>query len=171
MRFTPIETERTTLREFEGKDLSDIFKVLSNPDVMKFSTKEPQTLEQCKAFLSWCERQYEETPPGLLAIELKENHKVIGYCGFNFETIDDIQERELTYRIHPDYWNIGLGTETAKALLDFGINTLNFKRVISVIEEENISSIRVAEKNGFRIEKEVLYRDKIPAGIYRFNPR
>ncbi len=169
MKFAPIQTERTVLREFEEKDLSDIFEVLSNPKVMKFSTKGTQTLDECKVFLSRCMKKYKETPFGLLAIELKETQQVVGYCGFNFETIDDIQEQELTYRIHPDHWNTGLGTETAKAVLDFGIENLNFKRVVSVIEKANISSIRVAEKNGFRVEKEVIYQDKIPAIIYMFD--
>jgi len=84
---------------------------------------------------------------------------MIGYCGFYHQQIDQMNEIEIGYRLHPDYWNRGLITEAAQAVRDHGFRDLKLPRVISLIHPDNIPSRRVAEKNGMRLEKETVYRD------------
>ena len=43
---------------------------------------------------------------------------------------------------------------------------MGLTRLISIIEKENIASIRVAKKNGFKLEKEMLYDKRIQVQIY-----
>jgi len=60
----------------------------------------------------------------------------------------------VAYMISKRYWGQGLGTEAAQAILDYGFNNLRLDRLICLIDQENQSSIRVAEKIGMSFEKE-----------------
>jgi RimJ/RimL family protein N-acetyltransferase len=161
-----IETERTILRWFEKDDVDGILTVLGNPEVMRFSSVGLHTREQCEEFIDFCLSRYKEKGYGLFAVVEKESSRVIGYCGFYNLSIDGKDEVEIGYRLHPSVWNKGMGTEVASAVRDFGFNEMGFDRMISAIEAENIASIRVAEKNGMRHEKDSLFKEQIQVRIY-----
>lgn len=161
-----LETERLILREFRESDLEEMHEVLGNPEVMRFSLTGPYSMEKTADFLRGCLDGYKKRDVGLFALVLKEERKVIGYCGFYFLSIDGNDEIEIGYRLNPAYWNRGLATEAAIAVRDLGFERLGYRRVISCIEAANLASIRVAEKAGMTYEKEALFRDKIPVRIY-----
>lgn len=161
-----IDTPRLTLRWFTLADLDDITLVLGHPEVMRFSLSGPHSRAQCEKFINFCLQQYEKRGFGLFAVVLKESQKVIGYCGYYFPKIDGVEEIEIGYRLHPDYWGRGLATEAALAVKAHAFNELKLTRVISIIEAANVASIRVAEKIGMHHEKDSLFQDKIPARIY-----
>lgn len=166
MKSDEIKTNRTVLRRFQMGDLDDMAKVLGSPDVMRFSLKGPYSKKESEEFINWCLEQYDNKGFGLYAIVYNEIKRVIGYCGYSFQIIDGIEEVEIGYRLHPEYWNLGLATEVSKSIQDYGFDKLGFDRMISIIESENIASIKVAIKNGMKKEKEVLFKDKIPVQIY-----
>jgi [ribosomal protein S5]-alanine N-acetyltransferase len=161
-----INTRCTVLRRFQLEDLDDIAKVLGHPDVMQFSLDGPFTREQSKSFVEKCLDNYKNKGFGLFAVVDKIDRIVIGYCGFYFQLIEGVEMVEIGYRLHPNYWNRGIATEVSKAVQEYGSNQLGLEKMISIIEAENKASIRVAEKNGFKFEKEVLFKDKIPVRIY-----
>ena len=68
--------------------------------------------------------------------------------------IDGQNEVEVAYLIKKEYWGQGLGTEAAQAILDYGFEKLNLSRLICLIDEENLASIRVSENIGMTFEKE-----------------
>lgn len=161
-----IETERTVLRFFRSEDVDAVLSFMGNLEVMRFSLSDPYDRSQCEKFIEWCRSRYEKRGYGLFAVTLKTSKNVIGYCGFYDQNMEGRDEVELSYRLHPDYWNNGLGTEVAYAVQDYGFLVLGFDRLISIIAAENTPSIRVAEKNGMRHEKDCVYKDKVPAQIY-----
>ena len=89
---------------------------------------------------------------------MREEEKLIGYCGFLRQIVDEIEEIEIGYRLHPDYWNRGLATEAARAVHDYAFSVLKLERVISLIHPDNHASRRVTEKNGMTLEKETTFR-------------
>lgn len=166
MKSEEIKTKRTVLRRFQMGDLDDMAKVLGHPDVMQFSLKGPYSKKESEEFINRCLEQYANKGVGLYAVVYNENQRVIGYCGYSFQMIDEVEEIEIGYRLHPEYWNIGLATEVSKSIQDNGLDKLGFDRMISIIESKNTASIKVAIKNGMKKEKEVLFKDKIPVQIY-----
>jgi len=50
------------------------------------------------------------------------------------------------------FWGKGYATEAAKRCLDFAFEDMHRDRVISLIDPENTSSIRVAERIGETLE-------------------
>ena len=89
---------------------------------------------------------------------LRKNGQLVEWCGFYHKHIDGVDEIEIGYRLHPDYWNQGIATEAATAVRDHAFRDLKLPRVISLIHPENVPSRRVAEKIGMTFEKQTIYR-------------
>lgn len=53
---------------------------------------------------------------------------------------------DIGFRFFKKEQGKGYATESAKALLDYGFNTLKLKEIIRRASKDNISSIRVLEK-------------------------
>jgi ribosomal-protein-alanine N-acetyltransferase len=152
-----LETSRLTLRPFRIEDLDVLTSLMANPDFMRFSLS-VYSRQQAKLFLekllSWQERGL----PSQFAMVPKENATLIGYCGFFHQHVDGIDEIEIGYRLHPDFWNRGLATEAALAVREYGFRDLRLLRVISLIHFDNLRSRRVVEKIGMTLEKQTLFR-------------
>jgi RimJ/RimL family protein N-acetyltransferase len=69
------------------------------------------------------------------------------------------QEIELGYRFVKEVWGQGYATESALACKDYGFNELKFTRLISLIDPENMASIKVAEKVGLTLEEKTTFHD------------
>jgi ribosomal-protein-alanine N-acetyltransferase len=153
-----IETDRLTLRRFELSDLDDFAPIMADAEVMRFSRSGPWTREQTKQFLEQCQVDYSEARWGYgrLAVVQKSDSRLIGLAGLaRFDEIDGYPEVEIGYRLHPGFWGRGLATEAAAASRDYGFRDLGMTRLISLIQPENVASVRVAEKIGMTCEKEI----------------
>jgi ribosomal-protein-alanine N-acetyltransferase len=152
-----LETSRLTLRPFREKDVDLLSALMANQDFMRFSlgvyTRE-QTVGFLEKVLAWeCDGL-----PSQFAVETKTNGALLGYCGFFHQVVDEENEIEIGYRLHPDYWNKGIATEAATAVRDHAFRDLKLPRVISLIHTENVASRRVVEKLGMTLEKETTFR-------------
>jgi ribosomal-protein-alanine N-acetyltransferase len=152
-----IETDRLMLRRFDPSDLDEFAPIMADADVMRFSKSGPWTRGRTEEFLKGCQADYSKARWGYgrLAVVLKSDNRLIGFAGLaRFDEIDGSPEVEIGYRLHPEYWGRGLGTEAAAASRDHGFRDLGMTRLISLIQPENVASIRVAEKIGMTCEKE-----------------
>ena len=154
-----IETPRLILRHFVGADLDALAELMADADFMRFSSG-VFTREQTATFLF--DRVIAPARAGLpsqFALVLREENRLIGYCGFFRQVVDQLNEIEIGYRLHRDYWNRGLATEGAQAVRNYAFDVLKLERVISLIHPENHASRRVAEKSGMKLEKTTVFRD------------
>jgi ribosomal-protein-serine acetyltransferase len=80
-----------------------------------------------------------------------ENRGPIGSIGLpNFDGL--VRQAEIGYWIASDRAGQGFMTEAASAVIDFGFEKLGLHRIELRAATENLASIRVAEKLGFRRE-------------------
>jgi ribosomal-protein-alanine N-acetyltransferase len=152
-----LQTRRLTLRQFTAQDLDALAALMSDAQFMRFSLG-PFSREQTAAFLERMLAGYHDNVPSQFAVIGRAENKLIGYCGFFRQTVDDAEEIEIGYRLDPKYWGQGLATEAARAVRDHGFNDLGLEHIISLIHPENVASRRVAEKNGMALEKETVFR-------------
>jgi ribosomal-protein-alanine N-acetyltransferase len=144
---TRLETERLNLRLFTLDDLQIMFKLGSDPDVVKFADTPCKDLEEAKKRLEQGPlSDYQKYGYGRFAVELKETGKVIGFSGIKY--LPEIDLPEVGYRYLKEYWGQGIGTEAARACVEFARQDLKLEKLIALIAPENIASIRVAEKLG-----------------------
>ena len=144
---TELETRRLKLRLFTHDDLPAMHLLNTDPDVIRYADEPVKDMAETRQRLeSKTLADYQKYGYGRFAVELKENRKVIGFCGIKF--IPELDLPELGYRFMKEYWGKGIGTEAAKVCVDFAREDLNMSKLIALIIPENIGSIRVAEKVG-----------------------
>jgi [ribosomal protein S5]-alanine N-acetyltransferase len=163
-----LETPRLLLRSFTGNDLNEMATLMANKDFMRFSLG-VFSREQTAGFLEKVQARDREGLPSQFGVIFQADQRLIGYCGFFPQVVDEIEELEIGYRIDPAYWRRGLATEAARAVRDHAFNDLKLPRVISLIHPDNIASRRVAEKNGMTPEKETVFRG-FPTIVFSLHP-
>lgn len=153
-----LKTPRLTLRPFREDDVDRMAELFANPDFMRFSlgvfSKREQTVAFIEKIIGWGRAGM----PSQYAVVPRGEKNVVGYCGFYHHPEHGIDDIEIGYRLHPEYWNRGLITEAARAVRDHSFRDLKLPRVISLVHPENVPSRRVAEKNGMSVEKEIIFR-------------
>lgn len=144
---TCLETDRLRLRLFTPDDLQVLFKLSTDPDVIRYADSPARDLEEARQRLeNGPLSDYKKYGYGRFAVELKETGKVIGFCGIKY--LPEIELPEVGYRYFKEYWGRGIGTEAALACVDFARADLKIGKLVALIMPENIGSIRVAEKLG-----------------------
>jgi RimJ/RimL family protein N-acetyltransferase len=156
-QFVMLETPRLILRRFTPDDLDTLAALMSDAQFMRFSLG-PYSHEQTKVILEKILTGYRDHLPSQFAVIFRADNKLIGYCGFFRQIVDDAEEIEIGYRLDSNYWGLGIATEAARAVRDHAFSDLHLDHVISLIHPDNIASRRVAEKNGMIAEKETVFR-------------
>ena len=153
-----LKTPRLTLRPFREDDVDRMAELFANPDFMRFSLGVFSKREQTVAFIDKVIGWDRAGMPSQYAVVPHGEKDLMGYCGFFHHPEHGIDDIEIGYRLHPDYWNRGLITEAARVVRDHGFRDLKLPRVISLVHPENVPSRRVAEKNGMSVKKEIIFR-------------
>lgn len=162
-----LETGRLILREFRITDEDAVHEYGSDPQVVKFMSWGPNTKEETRNFIDTCIKKQSEDPRRSfeLAIELKEENKLIGGCGIRASNPVH-SEGNIGYVLNKEYWGMGIATETSLALLRFGFGELKLHRIYAMVDPDNFRSSRVLEKIGMTQEGR-LRENLIIHGEYR----
>ena len=144
-----IETERLMIRPWLESDLADFYEYASVDGVGQMAGWKPhESMEESKTILGYFINDKRN-----LALELKENGKVIGSIGLEVMYPDPIEGesygRELGYVLSKDYWGRGLMPEAVKAVIDYCFDVLHYDYLTCSHFLRNDRSRRVIEKTGF----------------------
>lgn len=161
------ETTRLILRHFHSLDAEALQQVFGDAEVMRFGPG-VQTRQWIDAWLQHCLTHYQTWGFGPWAVVRKDSPETIGYCGlFYFTDVAGQPEVEVGYRLARAFWGQGYATEAVIAVRDYAFNVLGLPRLIAMIDPQNVTSIRVAEKAGLRYEKDVMFEGYThPDGVY-----
>jgi RimJ/RimL family protein N-acetyltransferase len=149
MKKTILETERLIMRPFQMGDEASILEFSSNPktqehtgDILRTTLDEAIGLIQ-NVWLS----DYEKYGYGRFAVIYKPDKKLIGFCGFKY--LPELNETDLGYRFLPEYWGMGIATESSIKMLEYGFSVLKLSNVIGTVFPQNKASSNVLKKLGF----------------------
>ena len=147
-----LETERLILREIVESDDEFILDLLNQPSFIKYiGNRNVQNLEQSREFIETRYRKsYADNGFGLYAVELKETGESIGMCGFVKR--DTLPDADIGFAFLPQFERKGYAFESADAVMKYGREVLNLKRVLAITTQNNESSIKLLEKLGFTFE-------------------
>jgi ribosomal-protein-alanine N-acetyltransferase len=153
-----VETERLILRHFHLLDVEAMRRIFGDAEVMRFGPG-VQTTAWIRDWLQGClENCYQKWGFGPWAVVEKRRRETVGYCGlFYFPDVAGQPEVEIGYRLARAVWGHGYATEAVLAVRDYAFNVLRLPRLIAMIDPQNVSSIRVAEKAGMCYEKDVMF--------------
>ncbi|WP_142784235.1 GNAT family N-acetyltransferase [Changchengzhania lutea] len=145
-----ILTERTKLRLIDLSDLDSIHQLHSLPETDEYNALGiPKNIDETKfIILPWTtENQLSEIKNYTFAIENNSDGKFIGLFGLKLGN-KKYKRAEVWYKIHLDYWKKGYATESLKAVINFGFETLKLHRIEAGCAVDNIGSFKVLEKSG-----------------------
>ena len=135
-------------------DLDALYALYRDPEMRRYYPEGTLTYEETREELEWFLHGHPSRPElGLWATILKETGAFIGRCGLLPWTIEGREEVEVAFMIDKSRWGQGLGTEAALALVDYGFERLGLSRLVCLIEDGNVASIKVATKIGMTFEK------------------
>lgn len=154
--YTFLRTDRMRFREFTPDDISFIFGLDSDADVMRFIRPPSTTQEDAVAtYLKIMDTRRRDIRFGNWVAQLHGSTEPIGW--FCLKHLDQTPTIEVGYRLHKKYWGQGLATEGTKALLDYGFNSCHLETIAGVTHPENFASQRVLEKCGLQFERMAHY--------------
>lgn len=143
-------TQRIRLRPIEVSDLDSIHQLHSLPETDEFNTLGiPNTIEETRSIIEpWiADNKLSEIKNYTFAIEDKSNGEFMGLFGFKIGN-EKYNRGEVWFKIHSDHWNKGFASESLKAVIDFGFDTLKLHRIEAGCAVANMGSIKVLEKAG-----------------------
>ncbi|ULQ55581.1 GNAT family N-acetyltransferase [Flavihumibacter rivuli] len=159
-----ISTNRCILRELGPDDAAALFELNNDPEVLLFTGDEPFASEAAaRRFIEEYD-QYQKFGYGRWAVIETNSGNFLGWCGLKYHPEE--KETDIGFRFFKKYWNQGFATETARACLDYGFNTLGLEEIIGRVLVANKPSIKVLEKLGLHYWKSALFHDK-PGYYYR----
>lgn len=153
-----LETERLMLRHLRPDDLDTMHAYLGDPQTMLYYPA-PFSREFIKQGIEKNIERYAELGYGLFGVELKESGELIGDCGMVWQDLPDGPELEVGYHFSRMHWGHGYATEAAKACIEYAFRNAGVDHVISLIRPENVPSRRVAERNGLKIVRQVVWKE------------
>ncbi len=145
-------TERLTLHLISEKDYENIHYLHSFPEVDQYNTTGipnslKDTIELMAPFVVANQKKERYT----FAVHTKAENKFIGMVGL-FIGKEKYKSAEVWFKYVPESWGNGYGTEVLKMLITFCFETLALHRLEAGCAVDNIGSIRVIEKAGFKLE-------------------
>lgn len=160
-----LTTKRLRLEKIGEDHKKDLFRLLSNSKVHKYFPRPLNDIE-AEEFYDKIQSRYKSDGFCFWAVIRTGDETFLGICGLFSQIIDGKSEVEVGYRFSDEFWGQGYGPEAAKGCIEYAKERLKLESVISLIRSVNLQSIRVAEKNGLKLEKEVMFHNR-PHNLYR----
>lgn len=138
-----IQTDRLLIRSFERGDIPEYAEIVADPLVMRYiGDGKPYSYEQAAAYVEDLIALDRDTGVSRYAVVL--DGELIGFCGFR----DVGDSFDFGWRYALRHWGRGYATEAARAVLEYGLDTLKLSGIVAVAYEANVGSVRVIEKLG-----------------------
>lgn len=150
--FPKLETKRLYLTEFVKSDAKELFKMRSDARVLKYLDRNPhRTVEESELMIDTMISTYNSKAGINWIIREKDNLDVIGYIGY-WRLIRENLRAEIGYALKPEYWGNGYMNEALTKVIEFGFKEFCLHSIEANVNPNNISSIKLLEKLGFKRE-------------------
>lgn len=156
MVFTPLHTERLTLRPYAQSDIPALMPLIGAREVAATTLRipHPYTESYAREFIATAEQGLANGTELRAAIILRgssaESGALCGGIGLRIEA--DHRRAELGYWIGVPYWGNGYATEASRALVKYGFQTLGLHRIYASYLTHNTASAGVLKKIGMKHE-------------------
>lgn len=142
-----LETNRLYLREMTLTDMSELEEMLCD-DVVMYAYMGAFSKTEAREWLDRQIARYKENGFGLWAVIQKSTGRLIGQCGLTVQDVEGRKVTEIGYIFNKNFWGNGYATEAAAGCKKYAFDKLKVAEVFSIIRDNNVSSIRVAQRNG-----------------------
>lgn len=152
MKLEHLETNRLKLTAITAEDMKFIFSNLSKMEIKKIlgHRSDSDFLKEQEKYLNGY-ASYNRSFI-LFMLTLKDSDKIIGRCGIHNWNKEHFRA-EIGYVMEDqDYRQKSLMSEAVKEVIHYGFHQLQLNRLEALVGPSNEASIKIIEKNNFRLE-------------------
>lgn len=154
-----LTTSRLILRPHRPDDFDACAALWADPAVTRFIQGRPQSREEVWSRLLRYAGHWQWLGYGYWAVE--QGGRFVGELGladFQRQMDPPLGVPELGWALSPAVWGKGYATEALQAALAWADAELDAAETACIVAPENVVSLRVAEKLGYRQSARTLYR-------------
>jgi len=154
-----LTTSRLVLRPIQMADASEIQRLAGDRDIAATTWRIPHPYldGMAEEWIRGLEARYEKGATAF-AITRSEDGVLLGAIGLDI--CREHERAELGYWIGKPYWGNGYCTEAARAIVEYGFETLKLNRIEAHYLAHNAASGRVMRKVGMQYEGHLVQRIK-----------
>ncbi len=150
--FTPLATDRLTLRPWRTEDAPALHRLLNDWEVIRTLAVVPFPYDRAHAddWIAEAAVRLQEGGAYQLAITGVDNgaEHLVGGIGLQLDPA--ARSAELGYWVGRSYWGHGVASEAASRLARWGLANLDLDRIVASVATDNHASIAVLRRIGFR---------------------
>lgn len=149
------ESERLTYRLMKPTDFEDWLPLFDAENIAIFLGLDAKLTptQLCEIWFSKGVHRLENDLGGLNVLVDKKLNKMVGQCGLLVQDVEGVEMLEIGYSVLPEYWGRGYASEAAIKCRDYAFENNFRETIISMVHKDNISSEKVALKNGMKLER------------------
>ena len=148
-----IVTDRLHLRPISAADFEAHARITADAEVMQYINDGPLSRVQAWWNIARYVGHWQLRGFGMWAVVERSSREVIGHIGFlNPEGGHGF---ELGWALARSAWGQGYALEGTRAAVAYGFETLHERHISCVIRAENHRSVRIAERLGAQLEREI----------------
>ena len=153
-----------TLRELRISDAPALHALLTTPEVSRFISPPPSTVEGFERFIAWTQRERAEGRYVCFAIVPQGADHAVGL--FQIRQLDPAFEvAEWGFALAQSFWGTGVFAATAPAIVDFAMETIGVSRLEARSSVHNGRGNGALEKIGAAREA-ILRKSFLKDGVY-----
>ena len=145
---SPIKTAKLLLRSFSNNDLENVFKGLSDPDVVRYYGISYATLESTKEQMQFFSDLESNNTGRWWAICSLDNKTFYGAAGLNNISLQH-KKGELGFWLLPEFWGKGIIAEAIPVICKYGYENIGLHRIEAFVESENVNCKKAMSKLSF----------------------
>ena len=150
-----LETARLSLRRLTLDDAAFMLTLLNDESFHRYiGDRGARTIDDAVAYIDKGPlASYEKFGFGLFLVVLKESGASMGICGLlKRDTLEDV---DIGFAFLPAFWSKGYAIESAAAVKAYARDGLGLKRIVAIVQPDNVRSLHLLEKIGFGFERMV----------------
>ena len=150
--FPTLTTKRLNMRRVEPRDAIALHTCFGDHEAMRFWNIPASTaVRDTEKITAWLGKTSSPYDHFAWAIVDRSNDQCVGMVNYHHREARD-RRLEIGYIVARKHQGKGIGTEAVQALLDYCTDKLDVHRVDALIHPDNIASIRLVKRLGFRCE-------------------
>jgi [ribosomal protein S5]-alanine N-acetyltransferase len=150
---TEILTPRLAIRRMRPDDAAFVYTLLNDAAWLQYiGDRGVRSIDAARAYIEATYiPHYERHGFGLYLVVLRETAIAIGVCGLIKR--EGLTDADIGFALLPHFRAQGYAEEATRAVLKHAREVHNLSRLVAIATPNNLASIALLEKVGFRIER------------------
>jgi len=146
-----IKTGRLLLRPFVESDLENVYKGLSDPEIVKYYGVSYKTVEETKEQMKFF-AHIEQEGTGIWWAVCSPDNKVFHGAGGLNSISKEHKKAEIGFWLLTEFWGQGMMAEAIPVICKYGFDNLGLHRIEGLVETGNLNCKKAMKKLDFTYE-------------------